>query len=633
MGLKPYERTIGQVFNTIDYDIDFYQREYKWTDDNDEYKPVKSLLDDIFYRFNLDYDNKKNLDPSVKTNIEGFEWYYLNSFIVNTIDGKKYIVDGQQRLTTLTLININLYHLADRYKLSENLINTVKNSVITTNEYGASFCMGINERKEILENLFKNNMSNYKTENYTNVSEENIYKNYKIINKIFEENLIKEQTEEEIKNKLHFFILYFRNKIFLLEIEINKTKDVPMVFEVINDRGVPLRPYEILKGKLLGQISKEEVENYLPIWDSKISSIEQSDKQKIDEFFGFYFQSRYSDSPEDYNKLDKNKYHKAIFSDEFNKIGLKHNIQMVKDFIKGPYSFYADVYLDMLEKSKSYNTDFEHVYFNGRLNDLHGQFALVMSAVEPNDPYKDEKIKLVSKLFDRNFTILNLTGSYKSNDFGSSVVSFIKDIRGKSLDEIKSEFYKWLLDDIKTKKNNGSLTEPFKYEYFRNIGFNDLSKTFLRYLFARIDHYLAQGSKIPTNTYEQLVHSTRHSDVYHIEHIMANNEDNIKIFGNNDEEFNIQRNRLGGLLLLKGKDNISSGNEKYEDKLHTYFGNGTIFARTLHEEFYKSNVDFNKFIDEEELEFKPCNSFEKEEIEDRHKLIYQLVKKIWPCNE
>ena len=121
MGLKPYERTIGQVFNTIDYDIDFYQREYKWTDDNDEYKPVKSLLDDIFYRFNLDYDNKKNLDPSVKTNIEGFEWYYLNSFIVNTIDGKKYIVDGQQRLTTLTLININLYHLADRYKLSENL--------------------------------------------------------------------------------------------------------------------------------------------------------------------------------------------------------------------------------------------------------------------------------------------------------------------------------------------------------------------------------------------------------------------------------------------------------------------------------------------------------------------------------
>ena len=33
-----------------------------------------------------------------------------------------------------------------------------------------------------------------------------------------------------------------------------------MVFEVINDRGIRLRPYEILKGKLLGQIDKTELD-------------------------------------------------------------------------------------------------------------------------------------------------------------------------------------------------------------------------------------------------------------------------------------------------------------------------------------------------------------------------------------
>jgi len=33
-----------------------------------------------------------------------------------------------------------------------------------------------------------------------------------------------------------------------------------MVFEVINDRGVRLKPYEILKGKLLGQINKIEMD-------------------------------------------------------------------------------------------------------------------------------------------------------------------------------------------------------------------------------------------------------------------------------------------------------------------------------------------------------------------------------------
>ncbi len=38
------------------------------------------------------------------------------------------------------------------------------------------------------------------------------------------------------------------------------THHVPMVFEVINDRGVKLKPHEILKGKLLGQIDKLELE-------------------------------------------------------------------------------------------------------------------------------------------------------------------------------------------------------------------------------------------------------------------------------------------------------------------------------------------------------------------------------------
>lgn len=32
MGLKPYDRTVSQIFNNVKYDIDFYQREYKWND-------------------------------------------------------------------------------------------------------------------------------------------------------------------------------------------------------------------------------------------------------------------------------------------------------------------------------------------------------------------------------------------------------------------------------------------------------------------------------------------------------------------------------------------------------------------------------------------------------------------------
>lgn len=105
MGLKPYDRKINQIFNNIQYDVDFYQREYKWNDLLD-YKPVSSLLKDIFYRFDMEkYNPNQDVTPE---SIDKLEWYYLNSFMTNSIRGKKYIVDGQQRLTTITLISIGL---------------------------------------------------------------------------------------------------------------------------------------------------------------------------------------------------------------------------------------------------------------------------------------------------------------------------------------------------------------------------------------------------------------------------------------------------------------------------------------------------------------------------------------------
>jgi uncharacterized protein with ParB-like and HNH nuclease domain len=48
-----------------------------------------------------------------------------------------------------------------------------------------------------------------------------------------------------------------------------------MVFEVINDRGVRLKPHEILKGKLLGQIDKSELAagRFNELWDGQVESL------------------------------------------------------------------------------------------------------------------------------------------------------------------------------------------------------------------------------------------------------------------------------------------------------------------------------------------------------------------------
>ncbi len=619
MGLKPYDRKISQIFNNIQYDVDFYQREYKWNDDL-EHKPVSSLLKDIFYRFDLERYNP-NQEISIEST-ERLEWYYLNTFMTNLIKGKKYIVDGQQRLTTLTLISIGLYHLAIKYELQQHIIDALKTSIVGNTEFGKTFWMGFKDRGNALDDILKHN-EEYKCQNDLNVvSERNIYKNYSVILNTLENKL-------QTAHKLQTFITYFRHRIYLIEIEVDKDKDVAMIFEVINDRGVPLKPYEILKGKVLSQIDITDREKYITLWDTQIEKLEKFGENEIDEFFGYYFRSKFSDNVDQYSKLDKNRYHKTIFLDEYDaKIGLKNNEEKARYFIEKVFPYFSNIYLEMLNYYLHHHKEFEFVYFN-RLNDIDGQFVLTMSSIELEDQNRTEKLKLIPKYFDKFFTLINLTNSYKSNEFNTNVISLNQGIRGHDVISAKMQFEYQLLLSIKKKHERDVLDEAFKYEFFKNLGYNDFGKTFLRYFFARIDHYISDFSnENEYATYHQLVLQSSGGNVYHVEHIISNNEENYALF-ENEEEFNVQRNRLGSLVLLKGKDNQSSGNELYSEKLKTYNVTGTYYARTLLDDMYHKKVHFLKFIADQKLNFKPYSNFGKEEVEERHQLLYELVKKIW----
>ncbi len=90
------------------YYVDFYQREYVWTKNT-----VEVLLNDIFYAFEISYKEHKDEEMSQEV-LEKYNWYYLNVFITNKVDGKVFIVDGQQRLSTLTLIATKLYHITKK---------------------------------------------------------------------------------------------------------------------------------------------------------------------------------------------------------------------------------------------------------------------------------------------------------------------------------------------------------------------------------------------------------------------------------------------------------------------------------------------------------------------------------------
>ncbi|WP_042224730.1 DUF262 domain-containing protein [Oceanobacillus manasiensis] len=614
MDVAPEKQNIENLFSNTKYYIDFYQRQYKWNEE-----PVKRLLDDIFYKFNVEFERFKDNDTELDKLVQKYSWYYLNTYVTNSVDGKIYIVDGQQRLTTLTLILMKLRHLALDFQ--SEIDDWISTKIVGLSGFKKDFWMNHEQHKSAMKELYDGvNPNDINTS--SGVTAVNMVKNYKAIS-----NYLNRELEEQ-QHKFEHFTFYFLKRLVLINLNVEQT-DVPMVFEVINDRGVRLKPYEILKGKLLGQIDKEELEelNLNELWDGQINRINTFYDDGIDEFFIYYLRGKFAKTTNDSRKYDKN-YHRTIFIDEVEqKLELNHNSKSVKKFLQSDFRYYTNLYLKLLSYYDEENEDFMHVYYNN-LTDMDGQFMLILSACKIDDELEDEKIKLISYHVDRLYSLLQLQKSYDSNDFNEAMYEISRQIRNKDdLDEITTIFNRILIDIIS--ENRGlNATHSLSYSLFRETG-NELNKRFKRYFFARIEKFIADNTNLNMkHTLYDLVKNTGSVNGFHIEHILSMNAENLLLFDNDEEKFERERNRIGGLLLLKGRDNISSSNEPYTNKLKSY-SNTLYWNETLREDNYHSKLDFKSMMVNNDLAFEPMNSFGQEELEKRQKLLFEIVKIIW----
>ena len=90
--VTPNYKSIKSLLKDEKFTIDDYQREYKWGKSN-----IVELLDDLETKFMADYH------PNHQTQeVSNYSSYFLGSIIVSKRDGKNYLVDGQQRTTSLT---------------------------------------------------------------------------------------------------------------------------------------------------------------------------------------------------------------------------------------------------------------------------------------------------------------------------------------------------------------------------------------------------------------------------------------------------------------------------------------------------------------------------------------------------
>jgi hypothetical protein len=474
---------------------------------------------------------------------------------------------------------------------------------------------------DVLKALYEDDGDLKGIDTSSGVTAVNMVNNYQVIADFLDKKITN-------KHKYETFSFYFLLRLVLINLAVEQT-DVPMVFEVINDRGVRLKPYEILKGKLLGQIDKIEMDkdDYNGLWEKQVGKVNGYKEDEIDAFFRYYLKAKYATSRKDGQRFDGD-YHREIFKqDMVDVLKLEHDPASVKSFLKTDFKYFTNLYAKVWTLSQNLKMTASSVYYNN-LNEMDGQFLLILSACRLDDPQEAEKIQVVSAEIDRLFTLLQLQNSYDSNNFAITLFEISNAIRDQPVKVVRQVFDKHLVETL-SQRRSVSVDQPFSYSYFRNASVEYLNKRFIRYFFARVDQFIADGTNVKMkHSMADLVTKRGEKTGFHVEHILSRNAENLAMFQGDEERFEQERNRLGGILLLKGMDNISSNNEVYSQKLKTY-ANTLYWNETLREDTYKSKLDFKAFKEKHNLDCHHLTQFGPAELEYRQKLLFDMASLIW----
>ena len=136
-------KNLAEVFSGRRYELDSYQREFRW-----ETRNVEELLTDFEKAFFLSYR------PSdTRQSVKNYKPYFLGTIVLSTQDGKDAIIDGQQRMTTLTLLLIYLNNLQQGLPVGEQVSQL--NTLIYADHYGTmAFTIDVDERRDLLAALY-----------------------------------------------------------------------------------------------------------------------------------------------------------------------------------------------------------------------------------------------------------------------------------------------------------------------------------------------------------------------------------------------------------------------------------------------------------------------------------------------
>lgn len=516
------ECPLSKIFSAdFEYHIPGYQRPYAWTEEE-----TGILFDDLYEFFQT----------------EAVDNYFLGSIVLIKDENKPYadVIDGQQRLTTLSIlfsVMANSFH-------TEAYRNNCKKYL----QEEGNILEGIAAQPRIFlrdwdQDFFSKYIQDIQLDALVQIdpvtldteAKRHIQKNCTVLREKFSEVFNDE-------NDLLKFTQFILTRCFLVVVSTPNQESAFRVFSVMNSRGLDLLPTDIIKSMTIGKLPKDEEQKYTEKWE------ELENLTGRDGFNEVFTHTR---------TIFAKERPKKNLLDEFKEYVIKQTSP--KSLVDEYLIPYTEAYVCLK------NCDFSSTQNAEEINEL-----LLWLNKTNNHDWMPPAIKFLTD--HKNDSVYILWFIRKLERLASYLLVTAKDVNQRM------ERYKWILVEMESRPDNNltapleniELTDWEKQQFIDALNGEIYSMTAKRrnYIIQRLDSFLSDGG------------ATYNTKLFTIEHVLPQHPSADSEWMKLWPDTQTQRfwlNKIANLVPLTRQRNSAAQNYDFNTKKIKYFQskNGT----------------------------------------------------------
>lgn len=393
--IEATDKSIRDLLKNRKFYIDYFQREYRWED-----KHIRQLIEDLTTTFFKSYKSGDKPEEVAK-----YQNYYLGPIVFsnNPETSKDSIIDGQQRITSITLLLIYLNHLQSDFDDSKQV--PISELIFSQRYQKKSFNMTDECRKECIEALFRS--GEYTPKETDNETVTNMVDRYYDIVQSF--------PEELTQDPLPYFIDWFIENVVIVEITAYSDENAYTIFETMNDRGLNVTSTEMLKGYVLSKItdSNQRIE-INDIWKTQIQKLHSYDETADLSFFPAWFRGKYAVTSRPGKAGSENKDFELIgskfhswFKDNHKELFKLKTSDDIYQYFKLQFPFFVKWYIKCRDAQTTYEQNTPHLHYIDSMpmaESLQDPLLLSSITIEDDEDTIQKKIDYTARYIE-TFTV------------------------------------------------------------------------------------------------------------------------------------------------------------------------------------------------------------------------------------